>query len=91
MRQCFIGMNYIHESGIFHRDLKPENLLWSDDELKIADFGLSKLNDRKYMPHTVYVSTRWYWAPEIIIKLNAYDSKVDMFALGCIMAELYTG
>ena len=46
MKQCLIGMSYIHDCGIFHRDLKPENLLWSDDELKIADFGLSKFYDR---------------------------------------------
>jgi serine/threonine protein kinase len=37
------------------------------------------------------VSTRWYRAPEIILKIVSYDTKVDIFALGCIMAELYTG
>jgi protein kinase len=92
MRQCFLGLSYIHETGIFHRDLKPENLLWSEDnQLKIADFGLSKQHDRHYMPHTSYVSTRWYRAPEIMLKIETYDPKVDIFALGCIMAELFTG
>lgn len=82
----------MHEMGIFHRDLKPENLLWSEDnELKICDFGLSKSHDRHSLPHTSYVSTRWYRAPEIILKIESYDPKVDIFALGCIMAELYTG
>lgn len=78
--------------GIFHRDLKPENLLWSEDnELKICDFGLSKAHDSRNQPHTSYVSTRWYRAPEIMLKIESYDPKVDIFALGCIMAELYTG
>lgn len=92
MRQCFAGVSYIHHMGIFHRDLKPENLLWSEDnELKVADFGLSKQCDRNNLPHTNYVSTRWYRAPEIMLKIETYDPKVDIFALGCIMAELYTG
>ena len=42
------------------------------------------------MPHTNYVSTRWYRAPEVIFRSNSYDDKVDIFALGCIFAELYT-
>ena len=92
MRQCFAGIQYVHQMGIFHRDLKPENLLWSEEGvLKIADFGLSKQFDRHYLPHTSYVSTRWYRAPEIILKVETYDPKIDIFALGCIMAELYTG
>jgi len=92
MKQCFAGTNYMHETGIFHRDMKPENLLWSEEnELKICDFGLSKSYDRQNLPHTSYVSTRWYRAPEIILKIESYDPKVDIFALGCIMAELYTG
>jgi protein kinase len=82
----------MHDMGIFHRDLKPENLLWSEDNvLKICDFGLSKAHDKFNMPHTSYVSTRWYRAPEIMLKIDSYDPKVDIFALGCIMAELYTG
>lgn len=82
----------MHEMGIFHRDLKPENLLWTEDgQLKIADFGLSKQYDRCFQPHTSYVSTRWYRAPEIILKIETYDPKIDIFALGCIMAELFTG
>ena len=43
------------------------------------------------MPHTNYVSTRWYRAPEMMLKIDNYDNKVDMFAVGCIMAELFTG
>jgi male germ cell-associated kinase len=73
-----------------HRDLKPENLLYADGVLKIADFGLSKESHLKGQ-HTNYVSTRWYRAPECILRQKAYDGKIDVFAMGCIMAELYTG
>mmetsp|Transcript_26845 Transcript_26845/g.36601 ORF Transcript_26845/g.36601 Transcript_26845/m.36601 type:complete len:88 (-) Transcript_26845:462-725(-) len=75
-----------------HRDLKPENLLSLDKKIKIADFGLSKDNSKNVRPnHTNYVSTRWYRAPEIILRSTNYDNKVDVFAAGCILAELLNG
>ena len=76
-----------------HRDLKPENLLSLEKKIKIADFGLSKENtNSKTNPnHTNYVSTRWYRAPEIILRSTNYDTKVDVFAAGCILAELLNG
>ena len=91
MSQSLKGMQYIHEQDVFHRDLKPENLLYSDGKLKIADFGLAKDFGVSTMPHTSYVSTRWYRAPEVMLRATNYDQKVDIFALGCIMAELHTG
>lgn len=80
----------MHKNAFFHRDLKPENLLISSetDVIKIADFGLAR-EIRSMPPFTDYVSTRWYRAPEIILKSATYNSPVDIFALGCIMAELY--
>lgn len=72
---------------MFHRDLKPENLLESQGTIKIADFGLAKsINDE--VPFTDYVSTRWYRAPEIILGAEQYDFAIDIFAVGCIFAEL---
>ena len=72
---------------MFHRDLKPENLLESQGTIKIADFGLAKnINDE--IPFTDYVSTRWYRAPEIILCAEQYDFAIDIFAIGCIFAEL---
>jgi len=56
--------------------------------VKIADFGLAG-EIRSRPPFTEYVSTRWYRAPEILLKSSTYNSPVDIFALGCIMAELY--
>ena len=58
--------------------------------MKIADFGLSK-EHQKNNNHTNYVSTRWYRAPEIMLRQKNYGLAVDVFAAGCVFAELYTG
>ncbi|KAL6533656.1 Cyclin-dependent kinase F-4 [Orobanche hederae] len=87
--QVFQGLTYIHQHGYFHRDLKPENLLLSRDILKIADFGLAReINAQP--PFTDYVSTRWYRAPEVLLQSPAYGHPVDIWAMGAIMAELFT-
>ena len=58
--------------------------------LKLADFGLARaVTDRS--PLTEYVSTRWYRAPELVVKTKIYNMQVDIFAIGCIMAEMYLG
>lgn len=82
------GLSFTHKHGFFHRDLKPENLLLNENVIKIADFGLAR-EIRSRPPYTDYVSTRWYRAPEIMLKSTNYNSPVDIYALGCIMAELY--
>lgn len=79
----------MHKSNYFHRDLKPENLLVSGSTVKIADFGLAKECDSR-PPFTDYVSTRWYRAPEILLRSPEYNAPIDIFALGAIMAELFT-
>ncbi|PSR91717.1 Cyclin-dependent kinase [Actinidia chinensis var. chinensis] len=87
--QVFQGLAYTHQRGYFHRDLKPENLLVSKDIIKIADFGLAReINSQP--PYTEYVSTRWYRAPEVLLQSPMYNSAVDMWAMGAIMAELFT-
>ncbi|KAI3453881.1 hypothetical protein Pfo_010544 [Paulownia fortunei] len=87
--QVFQGLACIHQRGYFHRDLKPENLLVSKDIIKIADFGLAReINSQP--PFTEYVSTRWYRAPEVLLQSPIYGPPVDMWAMGAIMAELFT-
>lgn len=87
--QVFQGLAYMHQRGYFHRDLKPENLLVTKDVIKIADFGLAReINSQP--PYTEYVSTRWYRAPEVLLQSCIYSSKVDMWAMGAIMAELFS-
>ncbi|KAK0163645.1 hypothetical protein PV327_007308 [Microctonus hyperodae] len=88
--QVFQGLAFMHKHGFFHRDMKPENLLCMGPELvKIADFGLAR-EIRSRPPYTDYVSTRWYRAPEVLLHSTTYNSPIDIWAVGCIMAELYT-
>ncbi|KAG0372454.1 hypothetical protein BGX24_000234, partial [Mortierella sp. AD032] len=85
--QILRGLQHMHSKGIMHRDMKPENLLVSGDNVKIADFGLAReLKSRP--PYTTYVSTRWYRAPEVLLKSSAYTCAVDLWAAGAIAAEL---
>ena len=86
--QTLLGLSYMHKYGFFHRDLKPENLLLVGDNVKIADFGLAR-EIRSIPPYTEYVSTRYYRAPECILKSTNYNSPIDIWALGCVMAEMY--
>ncbi|KAF6109986.1 male germ cell associated kinase [Phyllostomus discolor] len=90
MYQILQGLAFIHKHGFFHRDMKPENLLCMGPELvKIADFGLAR-ELRSQPPYTDYVSTRWYRAPEVLLRSSVYSSPIDLWAVGSIMAELYT-
>ncbi|CAI4221663.1 unnamed protein product [Auanema sp. JU1783] len=87
--QILQGLGFMHKNGFFHRDMKPENIMCNGTELvKIADFGLAR-EIRSKPPYTDYVSTRWYRAPEILLRSTSYNSPIDIWALGCIMAELY--
>jgi len=86
--QITAGLEYMHKHGFFHRDMKPENILIQKGRVRICDFGLAR-EIRSRPPYTDYVSTRWYRAPEILLNSTNYNSPVDIFALGCIMAELY--
>ena len=88
MHQTLLGLSFMHKYGFFHRDMKPENLLLTRNKLKIADFGLAR-EIRSVPPYTEYVSTRYYRAPECILKSKNYSSPIDIWGLGCIMAEMY--
>ncbi|XP_038692942.1 serine/threonine-protein kinase MHK-like isoform X2 [Tripterygium wilfordii] len=89
MSQLLQGLTHMHRNGYFHRDLKPENLLVTDNVLKIADFGLAR-EVLSMPPYTEYVSTRWYRAPEVLLQSSTYTPAIDMWAVGAIVAELFT-
>ena len=81
-----LGLNEIHSKNIIHRDLNPNNIFMNEEyDIKIGDFGISKLCKTA---HT-YVGTLNYQAPELL-KGGEYDNKVDIWALGCIIYELFT-
>lgn len=87
--QTLQGLEYLHMNWILHRDLKPNNLLVnSNGVLKIGDFGLAKLYGSPNRINTHQVVTRWYRAPELLFGAKQYSVCIDMWAVGCILAEL---
>jgi len=91
----------IHGADIVHRDIKPANLLVNENcDLKVCDFGLARNLSTCGMPGkgsgdngamTEYVATRWYRAPENLTSSNVYTKAIDIWAVGCILAELLSG
>ncbi|CAH6720887.1 mitogen-activated protein kinase Hog1p [[Candida] jaroonii] len=96
--QILCGLKYIHSADVIHRDLKPGNILVTiQGILKICDFGLARginteffiVGDTKPQLITNYVATRWYRAPELMLSKKNYDKSIDLWSVGCILAELY--
>ena len=91
VKQILQGLQFLHEEKhCFHRDIKPENVLVSGDTIKLADFGLARSLIDSNPQLTYYVSTRWYRAPEVILRASSYGPPIDLYATGLIMAELYS-
>lgn len=83
------GLEYLHMNWILHRDLKPNNLLINNQGvLKITDFGLAKTFGTPSRPLTHQVVTRWYRSPELLFGARLYGTGIDIWAVGCIGAEL---
>jgi dual specificity tyrosine-phosphorylation-regulated kinase 2/3/4 len=89
-RQCLVALSFVHKLGLVHSDIKPENILlasYSRARVKVIDFGSScYLTDRQ----SSYIQSRSYRAPEVILGLP-YDGRIDIWSLGCVIAEMYTG
>jgi len=90
--QMLCALQYMHSAGVIHRDLTPDNVLVDAElHIKIIDFGLSRGVAKKGELLTEYVCTRWYRAPEIMVSRQRYGTKVDVWAVGCIWAEMLLG
>jgi serine/threonine protein kinase len=88
-KQIVAALEYIHvTAGVVHRDLKPSNLLFSKDGIvKLCDFGLAS----HFTPlnHKPVIGTRWYRCPEMVLGAQDYGTEIDMWALGCVVAEMF--
>ena len=100
MVQLFRGLAHLHSLGIIHRDIKPQNMLVTKNGiLKICDLGLCRLLSERSSNQdiddnhawTLQVGTHFYRAPELLYGDRNYGEPVDVWAAGCVMAELLTG
>ena len=87
-----LSLNFVHKGNVIHRDLKPSNILvTSSCTIKLCDFGLSRLDlqgsDSRKMSPVCY--TRYYRPPEVILQHKTYDSKADVWSLGCLIFEIF--
>lgn len=86
------AMLYLHGFNISHRDIKPSNILVdpSSVKLKICDFGSAKQLEPN-QPSVSYICSRYYRAPELIVGCAIYTTKIDIWGLGCVIAEMFLG
>uniref|UniRef100_A0A8R1HU26 Cyclin-dependent kinase 7 n=1 Tax=Caenorhabditis japonica TaxID=281687 RepID=A0A8R1HU26_CAEJA len=87
--QMLLGLEYLHMHWILHRDLKPNNLLLNKmGRVKLTDFGLARFFGSPNRNYTHQVVTRWYRAPELLFGARSYGVGIDIWSVGCIIAEL---
>ncbi|KIW08686.1 serine/threonine-protein kinase pef1, variant [Verruconis gallopava] len=92
MWQLLKGIAFCHENRVLHRDLKPQNLLINaKGQLKLADFGLARAFGIPVNTFSNEVVTLWYRAPDVLLGSRTYNTSIDIWSAGCIMAEMYTG
>ncbi|XP_053452058.1 cyclin-dependent kinase-like 1 isoform X2 [Nycticebus coucang] len=90
--QTLQAVNFCHKHNCIHRDVKPENILITKHSvIKLCDFGFARLLTGPSDCYTDYVATRWYRSPELLVGDTQYGPPVDVWAIGCVFAELLSG
>jgi len=92
LKQMLDGLNYMHVRSVVHRDMKPQNLLITSDlKLKLADFGLARVEGIPVKKYSHEAVTLWYRSPDVILGSSNYGLAVDFWSVGCIFAEMALG
>ncbi|XP_043918095.1 cyclin-dependent kinase-like 1 isoform X2 [Protopterus annectens] len=92
MWQTLQAINFCHKHNCIHRDVKPENILITKHGvIKLCDFGFATTFTGPDAYYTDYVATRWYRSPELLVGDTQYGPPVDIWAVGCVFAELLCG
>jgi mitogen-activated protein kinase kinase kinase len=99
VRQILCGLNYLHDRDIIHRDIKGANVLVDNKGvIKISDFGISKKVEANLLstaaphhPHRPSLQGSVYWMAPEVVKQTSYTRKADIWSLGCLVVEMFTG
>ncbi|CAF4850074.1 unnamed protein product, partial [Rotaria sp. Silwood1] len=87
--QILIAVQYMHKSRILHRDLKARNIFLKSNKVKIGDFGISRVLVGTMENATTFTGTPYYMSPEVM-KHDGYESKSDIWSVGCLLYEMCT-
>jgi cell division cycle 2-like protein len=91
MLQFLSAVDHMHQNWFIHRDLKTSNLLYQNGVLCVCDFGLARKYGSPIAPYTFEVVTLWYRPTELLLGNKEYSTPLDVWAVGCILAEMLTG
>eukprot|EP00759_Apiculatamorpha_spiralis_P051405 PhF_6_TR5217/c0_g1_i1/m.7527 len=88
--QLALALRTLHQTNCMHRDLKPQNILVTPEtDVVLADFGLAKAYEVEDVAQSLYVVTRWYRPPELLVREPHYAAPVDVWSFGCVLGEMF--